>query len=625
MNRVDPNVNGLSAERLRDLAFHGSWVPVPPQEDDIMKYHKLVSLLEKRRVKNRKICLISAPQLKPEAASLKTSVNKRYQIYPHHGFLTLASAVRTFTPSWKVDIVDLHLETIRRTVERKAHDYDTILGLIPEDCDIYGVTMMFEANEVETLRCMKYLADKGLFVISGGVHATVNSDSLLKNGYCDIVIKKEGETQLCKLINLWEEAQAGKSSGAAEFQILYNMAFRFGDEIINFEDRYEDPVSLDIREDYSLIDLDEYNKYASPNIWTRIEVPKKKWATLVTNRGCRGKYVFCQVTDIMNKGVRSRSVDDIIDEILFLYRERGVRHIEIIDDDFLANHERTLELFRRWAELKLDITFSTGAGVLVISIDEEMAAAMARAGCIMTGFGIETGNEARLKTLRKPVTFDKVREACGIFKKNHRRIWLQANFILGFPNETFEELFDTFNFAKSLAIDYCQSAILTPIIGTPVYERFVDIKDKRVINSFGREKVAMHTPGRGLAAQGKTFDDFYEEVYDFRLSDPKAKPGPLEVQQFQIYFNSFINLIGSVNLLPGGMPEKIKGFTDDVLKAYPMDAVSWGVNARASRLLGDEAQYDRSVENYRKAVKNSKFWSSFFEIYDVPKHIGIAV
>ncbi|MCH8218017.1 MAG: VCBS repeat-containing protein [Planctomycetes bacterium] len=134
---------------------------------------------------------------------------------------------------------------------------------------------------------------------------------------------------------------------------------------------------------YDMIDLDEYNKYGAPTIWARIAAPGRKWATLLANRGCRGKCTFCQVSYMMGQGVRSRSVSDVIDEILYLYHEQGVRHLEIVDDDFLGNREQTLELLHTWAGLNLDLTYSIGSGVLAIQIDEEIAQAMSDAGCII--------------------------------------------------------------------------------------------------------------------------------------------------------------------------------------------------------------------------------------------------
>ena len=624
MKRLDQTVNTLSVGELRDVLFQGSTATLALDDAQLDEYKKLASVLKEFPILNCKICLVNPPQLNPEAANQQTAINKRYMDYPPTGLMCLSAAMRDFMPAWTVEIVDLNLETLRRTALGQDHDSDTIMGTIPDDCDVYGVTMMFESTEIETVRCMNYLKDQGKFVIAGGLQSTVAWDDLLNHDTCRIVVKKEGETQLVKLLDFWGKVHDGWSEADGCSEKMYNLAFKYGDDIVNFEDKFENPLSLDIRKEYDRIDLDEYNRYGAPDIWARIAAPGKKWATLLANRGCRGKCTFCQVSYMMGQGVRSRSVSDVIDEILYLYYEKGVRHIEIMDDDFLGNPESALELLHAWAGLKLDLTYSIGSGVLAIQIDEELAQAMADSGCIMTGFGIESGNEARLKTLRKPTSLKKVREGCEIFKNNQRHIWLQANFIVGLPNETYGELMDTFNYAKSLEIDYCQSSILRPILGTPIYDQLASIDDERVI-SFGKEKKRADTAGRDIISRGLTFDDVFLDVIDFREVDLERIPSPSEIQQFQIYFNTSINLVGSVNLKPGGMPEKIKSFTDDVLKAYPMDAVSWGVNAKAARLLGDEAQYEISAENYRQAAKASHFWSAFFETYEIPKLWDIAL
>ena len=623
MRRLDTSVNNLSIEELKELFFQGSYKPVVLKEGQFNKYQKLLNVLREFTIREHKICFISPPLLKPEALNRRTAKNLRYLDYPPHSFLYLSASIRSFIPGWKIKILDLNLEASKRVVLGQNHDYETLLSLIPNDFDIYGITWMFEANMLEAIRLMENLKDMRKFVVAGGVQSTIEFRNLLKNDLCTIVIKKEGEAPFVKLLTLWEKANDEHFKADGYSQEIYNLAFKYMNEIISFDTKFENPLSLDIRKEYSLIDLNEYNKYGSPDIWTRIAAKDKKWATLSVTRGCRGHCTYCQVSDIMGQGARTRSVSDVIDEILFLYHKKGVRHIEIFDDDFLGNYKRMLELLRRWADLKLNLTFSVGSGMLAISIDKDIVQAMSDAGCVMTGFGVETGNEKRLKSLRKPISLKKAREACEIFKKNHRHIWLQANFILGFPKETYGELMDTFNYAKSLEVDLCQTSILRPLGGTPIHEQLISLNDERVADSFGKDKMHADTPGRALVSRGLTFDDAYKEVCDFRNMELESIPNVVEIQQFQIYFNVFINLIGSVNLKSGGMPEKIKSFTDDVLKAYPMDAVSWGVNAKASKMLGLTDQYDRSMKNYEKALKNSTFWLAFFDLYEVRSKLGL--
>jgi radical SAM superfamily enzyme YgiQ (UPF0313 family) len=622
MNRCDPAVNGLSLPELKNVFFPAS--PVFDEDHDVTS-RRFREFLADRPLPGRDICFISPPQLKPEAASHNIAKNLRYMSYPPHGFMYLAAAIRAFCPGWNIHYLDLNLETLRKALRDEPATGEELAEMIPLDMDLYCISIMFESCELESIKIMQYLKARNKFVVAGGVQATVDADNLLAHRLCDMVIKKEGETQIAKLLWQWQRAHGLPADEHICGQPVYNASFLHEGEVHSFPDTLENLLCLDIRGEYSEINLDRYQECGAPNIWTRIAAPGKKWATLCANRGCRGHCTFCQVSQIMGQGARSRAVGDIIDEILFLYHRQGVRHLEFFDDDFLANRDRSLEFLNALAALKLDVTFSVGAGVLAITFDEAQAEAAARAGCVMIGFGVETGNERRLKSLRKPVSLAKVSEACGIIKKNHGEIWLQANFIIGFPDETFGELQDTFNYAKELGIDYCQSTILTPILGTSIYEEYRSKGDDRIRKHFGEDVKAMHTPGRALVSRGLTFDDVYGEVYDFRTMPADKVLSSLELQQFQIFFNVFLNLVGSVNLRPGGRPEKVRDFTADVLKAYPMDPVVWGINARASLLLGDERNFQHSAHGYKKALEQSRFWSMFFEVYDLKKEIGLPV
>lgn len=628
MKRLDISVNSLSDEDLKEHLFQGTWDSVDTfniDSKDFDKYSNLCNLLDKYPIQNRQICLINPPQVLPEKVDRKTVINKRYMDYPPSGLLYLAAAIRKFAPSWTVQIIDLNLQSLKKAYQKQDHDFDSILKLIPNDFDLYGVSMMFESWESQVVRCLEYVHNKRKLVIVGGVHGSVTFKNLIKLDLCDIVIRKEGETQLIKLLHLWDKVNSGNFNINRNLREIYNLSFSHNGKTISFKDKFENPVSLDIRKEYELIDLDEHNKFGAPNIWCRIAAAGRKWATVVANRGCRGKCTFCQVSRIMGQGVRGRSKEDLLDEFQFLYHKKGIRHIEFVDDDFIAHRDNTIEWLNALAGLKLDLTFSIGSGVLAIQIDEEIANTIADAGCIMTGFGVESGNEERLKSLRKPTSLEQVKRGCEIFKKNHRHIWLQANFILGFPDETYGELMDTFNFGKSLEIDYCQSSILRPILGTPIYDQLAKLNDERItaIDAFGTEKKKADTAGRDIVLRGLTFDDVFKEVIDFKAVDLEEKPGPFELQQFQIFFNTHLNLVGSVNLRPNGMPEKIKSFTEDVVKAYPMDAISWGVNAKASLMMGDEQQYETSYKRYKQAANDSRYWSMFFETYDIPEKLDL--
>ena len=69
-----------------------------------------------------------------------------------------------------------------------------------------------------------------------------------------------------------------------------------------------------------------------------ILVKTKNWKVIpLENLIAKGANVIAQVKNLEEA------------QTAFGILEKGVRHIEIMDDDFLGNHDRALELLHRWA------------------------------------------------------------------------------------------------------------------------------------------------------------------------------------------------------------------------------------------------------------------------------------
>ncbi len=617
---IDPRIYTMPKHEIRSLLL-GSQKPYSPSAAEKDTYEKLSILLKRYPIGRRRICLIQPPGIYPDFVRRKVAENKRYTIYYPYGLLSLSAAVTLFHNQWEVIIKDLFLELLKRAAEGGKTDFDTLLQTLPEDCDVYGVSYMQSTVERQVLEITDYLKSKNKFVIAGGVQCT-NADytNLLKSNTVDVCFRRESEAQIVRFLSFWEEVDRGSSGPSEHSSGMVNLEFKNGEDILSFDDVFEPIVSLDIREEYKKIDIDGYNSYGSAGMWSRIAGRSRTFANIMSNRGCRGKCSFCSVSYFMKPGVRSRAAQDILDEILHLYHKYNVRHIEWLDDDLLGNKERSLELFNKLSALNLDLTWSTNHFVLAHSISGELAKAMVESGCVMIGFGVETGNEQRMKSLGKRISKQIVRDAVTILKKNHPQVMVATAWIFGFPNETFGELFDTFNFAKELKVDWCANSVLQPFPGTGMYNELRKLGDERASGQFGKRKSSVYTIGRETVNKGYTFDDIFKEIIDFRTVDLNRIAEKKEIQQFQIYFNVFVNLIGNVNLAPEGNPEKIKRHTDDILKGYPMDAVSWLVNARASKLLGLIENYDESMVNYERERKLSSFWTNFFELYDVENY-----
>ena len=92
--------------------------------------------------------------------------------------------------------------------------------------------------------------------------------------------------------------------------------------------------------------------------------------------------------------------------------------------------------------------------------------------------GAESGDNEILKKIGKNVTTDTIERAVRIFLKHG--ITVVCSFILGHPDDTAETCEKTIRFGKYLktisgGYTSCKFAILTPLPGTPVYERKDDL------------------------------------------------------------------------------------------------------------------------------------------------------
>ena len=99
------------------------------------------------------------------------------------------------------------------------------------------------------------------------------------------------------------------------------------------------------------------------------------------------------------------------------------------------------------------------------------------------GISIESGCERVLhKIIRKPLKLEivkPIRELC-----REVNILLQANFIIGFPGETWNEIRESLKFAEECDFDLTSIHIATPLPKTDLYDYAIETKTLDVNFSF---------------------------------------------------------------------------------------------------------------------------------------------
>jgi radical SAM superfamily enzyme YgiQ (UPF0313 family) len=201
------------------------------------------------------------------------------------------------------------------------------------------------------------------------------------------------------------------------------------------------------------------------------------------SRGCPFQCEFCDIITIYGRKPRTKAPEQLIAE-LDLIREAGWRkQVFLVDDNFIGNHKRALELTRElaaWQE-RYDhpFVFYTEAS-MDLAQREELIEAMVQANFFYVFIGIETPDADSLREAKK---FQNLRgNALDCIHFIQRRgLWVTAGFIVGFDSDT-GDIFDRqIDFIESAAIPWAMTGFLMAPPTTPLFERM--LREGRLIET----------------------------------------------------------------------------------------------------------------------------------------------
>jgi radical SAM superfamily enzyme YgiQ (UPF0313 family) len=211
------------------------------------------------------------------------------------------------------------------------------------------------------------------------------------------------------------------------------------------------------------------------------KLPYRPVTLVLTSRGCRFRCYYCVPNAISwarelewkryqggNKPpVTLRSPRNIVEEFRAV-KQLGYQAVSIVDDMFLfGGKQRVLDLCAGLEAVGMPFG---GLARCDLILDDEMVAALARAGCKYMDLGIESLDQGVLDGIRKDMDATKVRKAIDLLNKYG--IEPKANIMFGAtPKETRETIAKTIGTISSYPLNYCMFLIATPFPGTEFSEQ----------------------------------------------------------------------------------------------------------------------------------------------------------
>jgi anaerobic magnesium-protoporphyrin IX monomethyl ester cyclase len=309
---------------------------------------------------------------------------------------------------------------------------------------LFGVTAMTHEIHAAAHACSIVKQDRpDIWTIVGGPHATALPGRTLQEFTdIDVAVAGEGEITLTELVT----AKAGGAS-VSELGGVLGIAFRdHGRTICNGARPW-------------IENLDDLPFPA----W---ELFPKIFRPMITSRGCPFGCVFCM--RVLGDRVRTRSVDNVLAEFDALEARFGQRTTWFQDEIFGLN--------RQWADEFLEklstrneckgYTWSWRGNSRANLADPDLYRRMKAAGCYMVGFGVESGDEAILKRIKKNITTKMAVDA--IAAAQQAGLTANAFFILGQPGETWRTALKTVHLAARCRANI-YVGVMVPYPGTEVW------------------------------------------------------------------------------------------------------------------------------------------------------------
>lgn len=289
-------------------------------------------------------------------------------------------------------------------------------------------------------------------VVLGGAHATAWRENVLED--CqefDFVIYGEGEAPLKELIECL-------NNNNGDFDSVGNLCYR---------------QNGTIKTSPKLFNVEDLDAFPPPakEIFSVEKYPDKvrAYGDIIGMRGCPLKCTNCKPGLGNVSKYRLRKPQEVFKELKYLVDNYGVKHFSFSDSELIGlpyNNRVFEEVCDLIIENKLNITFSGNcyAGF----VNEEVFKKLKKAGCVFLGFGIESGSTRVLDDIIiKGLTKDQVRNAIEMATK--AGIGCGGWFMVGIPGETFDDVKQSVEYAKSLQVQIAEVNIATPWPDTGFY------------------------------------------------------------------------------------------------------------------------------------------------------------
>lgn len=396
-----------------------------------------------------KITLVNPPYTfwKPETQYLEQLLGHQ----PPLGLLSLAGYIREDMPDLSINIVDGAAQSL--SADQTS---DRVVETAP---DVLGITVTTMAAPVaDSIAIRAKAALPNLKVVLGGPHISGMGEDALKGKEVYAGVVGEGERTFAELIRTIRD---GRSIDETQ-GVIYTC--ENGDVRRTAPRPIIDDLSSLPHPAWDL--LPNFPSAYPPNMFFS---PVSPAASLTTSRGCPFTCAFCDQSTFGHRH-RAASAQYVYEMVANLQKEYGICYLIFADDALTIDRTRMIELCGMLRRMEHTPVWSCDANVK--TVDRELLRAMKSAGCWAISYGLESGSQRVLESLRKSADLGLARE---VVRKTHDEgIHAKGLFIMGTPEESAQTARETRDFIRGLQLSSMNLSKFSPYPGSELHAQVAD-------------------------------------------------------------------------------------------------------------------------------------------------------
>jgi radical SAM superfamily enzyme YgiQ (UPF0313 family) len=415
-----------------------------------------------------KCTLIRCPQ------TLAKYVSAAYAL-PPIGLAYVAASVRE--AGHEVAIIDTTGEALDRFTPLDEDGLILRRGLTDEEIlarlgsvDVIGFGLMFSQDWLEARGLIRAVRARHphAVLVAGGEHFTAEPVGALEDAPLDFVLEGEGDRAICDLL----EHLGGRRPIEAVPGCWYRTP---AGEIrrTTAKGRVRDVDALPWPA-WDLVPLENYLGGGHG-----VGVDRGRSMPMNATRGCPYQCTFCSSPAMWTTRYVARSPADVVAEIKQYVATYGATNFDFQDLTAIVKKEWVLDFARRLLDERLDVTWQIPSGTRSEALDAEVLPLLVRSGCTNLTYAPESGDEETLRRIKKKIRRDRMLASMRAAVKAGCNV--KANFIFGFPGDTYGSILPTFGFLAKMALAGVHDISVAPLRPYPGSEIFRDLQAKGVL------------------------------------------------------------------------------------------------------------------------------------------------